>query len=232
MRRAAFALLAALFAQPAGAEITGAAYADPTTRYGHGVLGDAVEWGALELTLPGRKLRFVLPQTRVFEDIAPRLADLDGDGAPEVIVVETDLAKGAQLAIYDETGKRAATPFIGRSNRWLAPIGAADLDGDGRVEVGYIDRPHLAKTLRLWRLEGGKMVHLADLEGLTNHRIGQDFISGGVRDCGAGPELVVASADWARVMAVRFTGAALQARDLGPHDGPGAFDAALACKGS
>jgi hypothetical protein len=45
----------------------------------------------------------------------------------------------------------AATPHIGSANRWLAPIGAADLDGDGRVEIAYVDRPHLARTLRIWR---------------------------------------------------------------------------------
>ncbi len=50
------------------------------------------------------------------------------------------------------------------------------------------------------------------LPGLTNHRIGEAFISGGLRDCGAGAELVLASADWSRVMLVQDG----QATDLGP----------------
>ena len=134
MLRAALLLLAALAAAPAGAEITGARYAAPTSRYAHGVLGDAVEYGALELTLAnGRTRRIILPESRVFEDLAPRLADVDGDGAPEVIAVDTDLDRGARLSIYDETGLVAATPYIGTRFRWLAPLGAADLDGE------YID---------------------------------------------------------------------------------------------
>ncbi|NIY99916.1 VCBS repeat-containing protein, partial [Salipiger sp. HF18] len=40
-------------ADPALAEpvLTGAGYLEPTTRYGHAVLGDGVEWGALRLRL-------------------------------------------------------------------------------------------------------------------------------------------------------------------------------------
>ena len=37
----------------------------------------------------------------------------------------------------------------------LAPLGAADLDGDGKIELAYIDRPHLAKILRIWRFDDG-----------------------------------------------------------------------------
>ena len=230
MLRAALLLLAALAAAPAGAEITGARYAAPTSRYAHGVLGDAVEYGALELTLAnGRTRRIILPESRVFEDLAPRLADVDGDGAPEVIAVETDLDRGARLSIYDEDGLVAATPFIGTRFRWLAPLGAADLDGDGYTEIAYIDRPHLAKTLRVWRFRGGRLDQVATLEGLTNHRIGQDFISGGIRNCGPRPEIVAASADWSRLMAVTFDDRQLAATDLGPYSRENAA-AALACR--
>ena len=230
----------ALCATSAGAEILSARYDAPTTRYAHGVLGDAVEYGALILKVSDTEggafrksltLRFTLPESRVFEDLEPRLADVDGDGLPEVIVIETDVRLGAALAIYDETGKIAATPHIGRSNRWLAPLGAADLDGDGRIELAYVDRPHLAKTLRVWRFDNGALVHVADRPGLTNHRIGEDFISGGIRDCGDGPEIVTANGDWSRVMGTRLQSGRLQSRDLAPFRGPASMTAALACKG-
>ena len=230
LTRAAILLLAALAAAPAGAEITGARYTAPTTRYSHGVLGDAVEYGALDLTLTkGRTRRIVLPETRVFEDLAPRLADVDGDGAPEVIAVETDLDRGARLSIYDETGLVAATPYIGTRFRWLAPLGAADLDGDGYTEIAYIDRPHLAKTLRVWRFRDGRLDQVATLEGLTNHRIGEEVISGGLRHCGPRPEIIAASADWSRLMAVTFDDRQLAATDLGPYSRENAA-AALACR--
>ncbi len=217
---------------PAAAEIVSAQYAAPTMRYDHGILGDAVEYGALEMRLrDGRQLWLTLPESRVFEDIAPRLADLDHDGAPEIITIESSLTKGARLAIYGEEGLIAATPFIGRTHRWLAPIGTADLDGDGAVELAYIDRPHLARTLRVWRFKDGRLAHVADLKGLTNHRIGQDFILGGIRSCGAGPEIVTANRDWSRVMATRLVAGRLLARDIGPFAGRQSLDVALECRG-
>lgn len=222
---------AALVATSACAEkINSATYAAPTDRYAHGVLGDAIEWGELRLQTDNGTRIFTLPPSRVFEDVAPRLADLDGDGAPEVIVVETLQTAGAQLAIYDETGKIAATPHIGRTNRWLAPIGAADMDGDGTTEIAYIDRPHLARILRVWRFDNGRLSEVASLSGLTNHRIGERDIGGGIRDCGDGPEMITANADWTRVMATVLRNGQLSTRDLGPHRNRASFSAALACR--
>jgi hypothetical protein len=226
-------------AGPLSAEtILSAEYAGPTERYAHGILGDAIEWSALLIRTDGenqgargqKQYQIALPLDRVFEDVAPRLADLDGDGAPEVIVVETQIATGAQLAIYNENGKIAATPHIGRTNRWLAPIGAADLDGDGHIEIAYIDRPHLAKTLRVWRFKDGALSEIAAVSGLTNHRIGESDIAGGIRDCGKGPEMITATADWSRIVATRLVDGALEARAIGPHAGRGSFAAALSCQ--
>ncbi|MDQ2091083.1 VCBS repeat-containing protein [Marimonas arenosa] len=231
MRRAAghlFACLAALFtAAPLAAAdvITAARYLEPTTRYDHAVLGDAVEWGALELTVAGRRYVLRLAESRVFEDIAPRILP----GGAAVVVVESDLRKGARLAIYGIAGLVAATPFIGQSHRWLAPVGAADLDGDGKIEIAYVDRPHLRKVLRIWRFDGEALHLVADLPGLTNHRIGWDFIPGGIRDCGRGLEMILADADWRDVIAIRWDGQSAQARRLGAYGGPESLDRALNC---
>lgn len=231
-RRAALAacLGLAATAAPLWAEITAAHYGEETTRYAHGVLGDAIEYGRLEMTLAdGTRLAITLPQDRVFEDLAPRLVDMDGNGSREVITVESSQTGGARLAIYDEKGLHSATPHIGQRNRWLAPIGAADLDGDGHVEVAYIDRPHLAKTLRVWRFEKGKLTEVASKTGLTNHRIGEDFISGGLRDCGEGPEMITVDAQWHTVIATRLKANALHATKLAPFTGQSSLKAALNC---
>lgn len=217
-------------------DIRWAGYSDATDRYGHGVLGDAIEAAGLrvEAGLQGPcDLAVLLPEHSVFEDTGPRIADLDGDGRNEVIVVETHRDLGAALAVYGlrdgALAKIAATPNIGRPFRWLAPVGIADLDGDGAVELAYVDRPHLAKTLRVWRFADGRLTEVAAQGGLTNHRIGEAFITGGIRDCGAGPEMITADARWRRVVATRFDGAELISLRLAPFSAD-AVAAALACR--
>lgn len=223
-----FGALLGLMPLAASAEIVSASYAEPTPRYQHGVFGETEEWGALAFGLSDdQRMILRLPETRVFEDIAPRLADVDGDGAPEMIVVETDLSLGARLAIYDEAGFVAATSLIGQTHRWLAPIGVADLDGDGLIEIAYIDRPHLTRLLRVWRFQDGTLVEVAQVEGLTNHRLGDPAIGGGLRDCGAGPEMITANARWSRLVASRLVGGRIESRFVAEGVD---FAAALDCR--
>jgi len=224
------ATLLILAAVPLRAEVVAARYEDPTGRYDHAILGDALEWGALVVeTADGRRFRLTLPESSVFEDIAPRVIEVPGE-TPVVAVIETDLRLGARLALYRETGLVAATPYIGRTHRWLAPIGAADLDGDGALEFAFVDRPHLARTIRIWRYADGALSHRADLAGYTNHRIGEDTIAGGIRDCGSGPEMIVADADWTEIVAVGWNGSQFGVTALGPHRDRASFAAALSCK--
>ncbi|WP_187430221.1 hypothetical protein ROLI_008380 [Roseobacter fucihabitans] len=209
--------------------IISARYEGPTTRYAHDVLGDAIEHVTLRVGLAsGVTRRFTLPDDLVFEDTEPRIVDLDFDGSAEVIVVESSQSRGARLAIYGQQGRIAATDFIGTRFRWLAPIGAADLDGDGHMEIAYIDRPHLAKTLRLLRYRDQNLTLIAQLSGLTNHRIGERDIAGGVRVCAGRPELLVASPDWSQMLSVTFDGA-LAGRVIGEDTSRAAFARALAC---
>jgi hypothetical protein len=215
------AAVLALAGLPAGAEIVSADFADPTGRYDHAVLGDALEWGALRLRLSdGRRLTFRLPESLVFEDLSPRLADLDGDGSPEVVVVEASLTGGARLAIWDETGRVAATGHYGQPHRWLAPAGVADLDGDGMAEIAYVDRPHLAKVLKVVRLRGDRILPVAEAPGLTNHRIGDAFIQGGILTCGGVAHVVTATADWRGVALTSFAGGQAKTRVVGDYGGP------------
>ncbi|WP_391481565.1 FG-GAP repeat domain-containing protein [Nereida sp. NH-UV-3] len=218
------ATLVCLAGGGAAQTIQAARFTDPTTRYAHGVLGDAVEYGGLQITVLSSSCKriirsIMLPVSHVFEDIAPRLWDVTGDGLPEVVVIETDVARGAALAIYGPNGKLAETPHIGRTNRWLAPIGSADLDGDGIIEIAYIDRPHLAKELRVWSFVNGDLRPLARASGLTNHRIGEDFISGALIQCNDIPTIITANADWSRRMGTVLQAGTLISRDLGPFAG-------------
>lgn len=220
--RYGLALLAGICSPASAQEILAAQLVAPTDRYAHAVLGDALEWGGLHLTLSGeRQMRFTLPDSHVFEDITARLGDFDGDGRAEVMVVETSISQGAALAIYDTTGRRAATAYIGQTHRWLAPAGWGDFDGDGRIEIAYVDRPHLAQELVFVRFVGGQLTEIARAPGFSNHRIGDSHISGGVRVCEGRDTLIVASADWARALEVHLEGGRVVSRDFGPWQATG-----------
>lgn len=214
----------------ADAPVWRACFEEPTRRYGHDVIGGP-EWAALTLTGPGTPmLRARLPETRVFEDMAPRLVHLFGTGRPSVVVVESGVSEGAQLAIYAPERARlvkiAATPAIGHAFRWLAPAGIGDLDGDGAPEIALVAMPHLVGQLEIWGFAAGGLTREAQARGFSNHRIGDPRIVGGVRDCGGGPEIVLPDFGWRRVMAVRHAADGLAAREVADID---ALADALAC---
>ncbi len=239
------ALLAGLWvalATPALAEPVvplSARFTDPTNRYPHNVLGDLPGFGALEVRLAGgTSLRLVLPESRVFEDISPRLWDIDGDGVPEIVVVESDQRLGARLTAWTvqqtadgahSISLRAAGDFIGTRFRWLAPVGIADFTGDGRPEIAYVAMPHLARRLVLVRLEDDRLAPVAQLDGVSNHRIGEAFITGGIRDCGAGPEMLLPISDWQQIARISFVGDRLTALNHGPFISAAALAAELSC---
>lgn len=157
--------------------IAAAWLAGPTPRYAHGVLGDRVEASRLAVeTKTGKTLDYVLPESRVFEDLMPRLVDLNGDGEDEVLVVETDSDAGASLAVYGVAGDRivqiSKTPFLGQAYRWLNPLGVGDFDADGRLDIALVATPHIGGRLRLYRNTTPTLTQFAETTGVSTHSIG------------------------------------------------------------
>ncbi|MDX1606214.1 MAG: VCBS repeat-containing protein [Candidatus Competibacterales bacterium] len=154
----------------------------PTDRYAHGVLGDRLEAAGLEVQLrDGQHLRREL-DSDVFEDLLPRVQDLDGDGRDEIILVRSNARLGARLSVWGVRGgllvELARGPAIGQGRRWLNPVGAADLDGDGRTEIAYVQTPHIGGVLRILEYREGPMPEEYRAEGFSNHRIGSTDLSG------------------------------------------------------
>lgn len=202
-----------------------ATYDKPVDRYGHAIMGDVPEWSRLCLSNGTDTACVTLPVDSVFEDMEPRLFDIDQDGAPEAITVESRLRAGAALVIYDlENGtiNRTATPNIGTQNRWLAPIGVADFNNDGHMDVAYVDRPHLAQTLRVWTYRDATLTQIAALRGVTNHSIGEPFITSSMRTCDGRVEMILNDGRRQNIISVFFEGDELSYASIGPYTDPNA----------
>lgn len=199
----------------------------PTTSYSHAALGSAVHAGSLHVLLNQpdgslRPLSLTLQPNRVIEDRVPRLADLDGDGRDDVIVIESDARLGSSLVVYGlrlgaaarqpVLAQLARSPFIGTAQRWLNPIGVADFDGDGRPDIAAVVTPHIGGVLTLYRYQPPSLEPIATMNGVSNHRNGtvEQQLAAIVQQPGRRAVVVVPGSDLRTLHAVRMEGAAWQ----------------------
>lgn len=154
-----------------------AQYAMPTEKYGHGILGDKIEAGQLVAVVDSVFYELTLPGEFVFEDISPRLYDVDGDTELEFITIRTNVSQGAGIAIYkiidEQLVEYAHVPEIGTTNRWLNIVAINDLDSDGIVELVWIQTPHIGGILKVAKIEAGTLKVLAEKAQYSNHAIGE-----------------------------------------------------------
>jgi hypothetical protein len=156
----------------------------PTNRYPHKALGSATHAATLHViaaqqqgsAAKPRMLIVTLPLHKVFEDLTVRLVDLDGDNRDEVIVIESDAARGSATVVYGLAGQAlvelARSPYAGGTFRWLNYVGTADFDGDGKLDVASVITPHIGGTLTLYHYKPPHLVPFARAMDTSNHRMG------------------------------------------------------------
>ena len=185
-------------------------YGDVTGRYGHGALGDTLEPSSLVVvdpTGPEVVARTVLDAPLVFEGLQPLVADLDGDGEPEIVTTIADSENGARIAIYSPAGERIATgPVYGPG--WRHQLAVAPFGPDGATELATVLKPHVTHTLEYYRLEDGDLSVRATVDGVSSHTYGSRNLDGGVAadlDTDGTVELLVPTTDRRRLVAVSRT---------------------------
>ena len=157
----------------------------PTLRYPHRALGSPTHAASVHALVRSRSgaWRLVerrLPLHRVFEDRVPRLVDIDGDGRDEIVLIEADAVRGASLVVLgldagaDEPRlvERARSPFAGSPFRWLNPVGVADFDADGQLDLALVVTPHIGGELQLLHFRPPALVPFARALDVSNHRMG------------------------------------------------------------
>ncbi|MBL4727042.1 MAG: hypothetical protein JKY83_10295, partial [Rhizobiaceae bacterium] len=164
----------------------------------------------------GRTITFRLPSEEVFEDITPRIVDLDRNGTMEVITIRSSVRKGAAITIYGLNGsqlvQKATTPFIGLKHRWLNIAGISNFSRSKTLEIAAVITPHIGGSLRFYKYSRGKLLRRAVASGFSNHVIGSreqrlsvvlDFDGNGT------PDIALPSADRRSLVVIGLKGKGL-----------------------
>ena len=81
----------------------------------------------------------------------------------------------------------------------------------------------------IWRFESGELRFVSELAGYTNHRIGERDIAGGISTCNGMPEMIVAGADWAQMVAMTLDDKGFVAKTIGQDTSRPAFAIVMTC---
>jgi hypothetical protein len=180
-------------------------------RYGHFALGRPHEYAQLVATTDGGQFVVLdLPETEVFEDLNPRMVTLTDQGPVRLLVIVSSVHQGARLVLFaleeNQLVMLAQSSPIGTPNRWLNPVGVADLDDDGEAEIAAVITPHIGGLLTVYRRESERLIPIDSLPGFSNHVYGSAELDlSKVADVGGYRQLLVPDVSRRAIRVIRLT---------------------------
>ncbi len=199
----------------------------PTDRCPHTAVGSRTHAASLPVlaATPSdltQELIYRLPFNRVFEDLAPRLADVDQNGRNEIIVIEADALRGASVVVLGLDGppsgkalkEKARSPPAGSKFRWLNQVDVADYGGNGKQDVAAVITPHIGKELTLDPHRPPQLVPCARAMDISNNLMGSPELQLTVimQLPGQHPTIIVADMSLKALHVLRWEGSGANAK--------------------
>lgn len=193
-----------------------AVLSDPTSRYIHGVLGDAFEAGSIGVLEAGKGGYDVNARVRaesggVFETLAPLwFSPAQGD-EQLLAITETTEREGSRISVYSPDGHLvAAGPFVGEPQSWRHLVAAGPFGPKGEVEIAAVRTPHASGPVEFYRLDrgNGELRIVASGGEYLSHTIysrNLDAARAGDLDGNGSWELLLPDASYTALEAVRRT---------------------------
>jgi len=149
--------------------------AEPSDRFPHSALGDSLEaTSAVVVTVGANEVETVYRSgDDVIESIAPLLADVDGDGASEVVLtVSNDREVWIVAASSAGGGVVAVSDPVDRLLGWRHLVAVGPLGPTGQTEIAEVLYPDARGSLRFLGFSGGELRVVATRTGYRSHEFG------------------------------------------------------------
>lgn len=148
----------------------------PTTRYDHGIAGDEFEASAIALVETAPEIRAIktipIEAPDVIEGVSVIWADIDNDGARDIIVTLSNSQSGSRIVAYLEDGTLLAeSDPIGLGFRWRHQIAVAVFAPDQPPMLVDVRTPHIGGIVEFLKFKDGKLEVVYETRSFGTHTI-------------------------------------------------------------
>jgi hypothetical protein len=149
---------------------------EPTTRYDHGIAGDEFEASAIALVETAPEFRVIqtipIEAPDVIEGVSAIWADIDNDGAQDIIVTLSNSQSGSRIVAYREDGTLLAeSDPIGLGFRWRHQIAVAVFAPDQPPMLVDVRTPHIGGIVEFLQFKDGKLEVVYETRSFGTHTI-------------------------------------------------------------